>query len=214
MDYLKLDGCYNNVSGFEKGYPAMGAALQGSGRDIVYSCSWPAYLGGNESAKPFAAMVAAGCNLWRNWEDIDCGWSSLVQIIGHWGEWGRELAKTAGPGHWHDPDMLLIGNDCLTLAEEQTQLALWAISAAPLIMGNDLRNISAESKAVLLNKHAIAVSQVRREVAICGVASGFFFFEANNRSHSLIALRAAGLSGPDGLPAQRVSRRRDRALGP
>ncbi len=101
VDYLKLDGCYNNESGFATGYPAMGAALQGSGRNITYSCSWPvssassarttrrngrqyhamflcmcnrqAYLGGNESEKPWAAMIAAGCNSWRNWEDIDCG---------------------------------------------------------------------------------------------------------------------------------------------
>jgi hypothetical protein len=55
--------------------------------------------------------------------------------------------------------MLLIGNECLTIAEEQTQMALWAVSAAPLIMGNDLRNISDASKAILLNKQAIAVSQ-------------------------------------------------------
>jgi hypothetical protein len=41
VDYLKLDGCYNNVTGFVTGYPAMGAALQKSGRNIVYSCSWP-----------------------------------------------------------------------------------------------------------------------------------------------------------------------------
>ena len=52
------------------GYPKMGHALQSSGRDIVYSCSWPAYLGSNETEKPFAAMIAAGCNLWRNWHDI------------------------------------------------------------------------------------------------------------------------------------------------
>jgi hypothetical protein len=55
--------------------------------------------------------------------------------------------------------MLLIGNGCLSHAEEQTQMALWSIFAAPLIMGNDLRNVSAESKAILLNKAAIAVDQ-------------------------------------------------------
>lgn len=65
----------------------------------------------------------------------------------------------AGPGHWHDPDMLVIGNGCLTHAEEQTQMALWSIVAAPLIMGNDLRNVSAASKAILLNVHAIAIDQ-------------------------------------------------------
>ena len=47
----------------------------------------------------------------------------------------------------------------MSLAEEQTQLAIWSISAAPLIMGNDLRNVSAASRAVLLNPHAIAINQ-------------------------------------------------------
>ena len=55
---------------------------------------------------------------------------------------------------------LIIGNDCITEAEEETQMALFAIMAAPLIMGNDARNISsARSKATLLNRHAIAVDQ-------------------------------------------------------
>ena len=63
----ELDGCYNNQAGYATGYPAMGSALQNSGRDIVYSCSWPAYLGDNETSKPFQAMIDGGCNLWRNW---------------------------------------------------------------------------------------------------------------------------------------------------
>merc|ERR1711920_557456 len=65
----------------------------------------------------------------------------------------------AGPGHWHDMDMLLIGAGCLTVEEEQTQMAIWAISASPLIMGNDMRKVAPESKAILLNEHAIEVSQ-------------------------------------------------------
>ena len=69
------------------------------------------------------------------------------------------LAPFAGPGHWHDPDMLLIGNGCVSLEEERTQMAIWSISAAPLIMGNDPRNISDASKAILMNKDAIAVDQ-------------------------------------------------------
>jgi len=141
------------------GYPAMGTALQSSGRNITYSCSWPAYLGGNESSKPFGDMIDAGCNLWRNWDDIECRWGSASAIIDHWGDYGEILVQWAGPGHWHDMDMLLIGAGCLTAEEERTQMAIWAISASPLIMGNDLRKVSAESKAILLNKHAIAVSQ-------------------------------------------------------
>merc|ERR1712113_794716 len=159
VDYLKLDGCYNNQEGYVTGYPAAGAALQATGRNISYSCSWPAYLGSDESKKPYQAMIDAGCNLWRNWRDIQCNWNSLSSIIDHWGDYGEALQPWSGPGHWHDMDMLLIGNDCVTIDEQRTQMAIWSISASPLIMGNDLRSVPAESKAILLNKDAIAVSQ-------------------------------------------------------
>lgn len=88
----------------------MGKALQNSGRDIVYSCSWPAYLGDDESKKPFDEMINAGCNLWRNWEDIQNSWESMISIIDHWGDYGTSLQKAGGPHHWNDMDMLLIGN--------------------------------------------------------------------------------------------------------
>ncbi len=52
--YIKVDGCGNNDY-YPTGYAAMGAALEASGRDIVYSCSWPAYIGSNETEKPFGA---------------------------------------------------------------------------------------------------------------------------------------------------------------
>jgi len=60
------DGCGNNAD-YPKGYAAMGAALEATGRPIVYSCSWPAYIGSNESEKPFDTFIMDGCNLWRNW---------------------------------------------------------------------------------------------------------------------------------------------------
>jgi hypothetical protein len=55
--------------------------------------------------------------------------------------------------------MLLIGNNCITPDEERTQMAIWSIVAAPLIMGNDMRNVSAASKAILMNPDAIAIDQ-------------------------------------------------------
>ena len=143
VDYLKLDGCYNNQAGYATGYPAMGSALQNSGRDIVYSCSWPAYLGDNETSKPFQAMIDGGCNLWRNWADIDNSWKSVQSIIDHWGDYCESLKPFAGPGHWHDMDMVLVGDDHnnFTMNEDQsqTQLTIWSIMAAPLIMSSDLR---------------------------------------------------------------------------
>merc|ERR1712130_474929 len=165
VDYLKLDGCNNNHAGFAVGYPAMGAALQKSGRDIVYSCSWPAYMGTNESNKPFDLMIAAGCNLWRNWRDIQNNWNSLSNIIDHWGDYGEFLASVSGPGHWNDPDMVLCGDDhggptkVMTVAECKTQMSIWSIVAAPLIMSSDLRTVTKEYREVLLNKEVIAVNQ-------------------------------------------------------
>lgn len=159
VDYMKVDGC-GPVGYYKGGYRAMGAALEASGRDIVYSCSWPAYINGNnETLQPFAEFINDGCNLWRNYHDIQCSWRSLGDIIDHWGDYGESLVPFAGPGHWHDMDMLLIGSNCVTHDEERTQMALWSISASPLIMGNDLRNVSEESRAILLNRYAIEVSQ-------------------------------------------------------
>jgi len=163
VDYLKLDGCNNDKPGYAIGYPAMGTALQKTGRNITYSCSWPAYLGSNETAKPWADMIQAGCNLWRNWHDIDNNWQSVVSIIDHWGDYGESLQEASGPGHWNDPDMLLIGDDhydkLLSIDQAQTQMSIWAITAAPLIMAADLRSIKPEYKAILINKEVIAVNQ-------------------------------------------------------
>ena len=89
VDYLKLDGCYNNESGFATGYPTMGAALQGSGRNITYSCSWPVSSVSDAlttRATPRAAasrnvslrVQSAGLPRWkREWETMgsyDCRW--------------------------------------------------------------------------------------------------------------------------------------------
>lgn len=68
-DYLKADGC-GDPTYYAQGYAAMGAALQATGRPIEFSCSWPAYLGSDETQKPFGAMVGDGCNLWRNYIDM------------------------------------------------------------------------------------------------------------------------------------------------
>ena len=80
--YLKVDGCGDN-SYYPQGYNAMGAALEASGRDVVYSCSWPAYIGDDESVKPFNTFIMDGCNLWRNWNDIQCDAGSLLSIVDH-----------------------------------------------------------------------------------------------------------------------------------
>ena len=56
--FLQVDGC-GPASYYPGGYKAMGAALEATGREIVYSCSWPAYIGDDESVKPFNTFISA-----------------------------------------------------------------------------------------------------------------------------------------------------------
>lgn len=163
VDYLKFDGCNNDEEGWRESYHAMGRALQRTGRNITYSCSWPAYLGDNETVKPYSEMKQAGCNLWRNWRDVDNVWESVSGIIDHWGDYSNVLSAVAGPGHWNDMDMIMAGNDhdpgLLTLDQAKIQLAIWSICASPLIMSNDLRTVPVEYRELLLNPEMIAVDQ-------------------------------------------------------
>ena len=68
-------------------------------------------------------------------------------------------ASYAGPGHWNDPDMLEVGNGHMTADEYRTHMSLWALAAAPLLAGNDIRTMSDGTKSILLNKEVIAIDQ-------------------------------------------------------
>src|SRR5260370_36803597 len=65
----------------------------------------------------------------------------------------------AGPGHWKDPDMLEVGNGGMTREEYRTRFSMWAMLAAALLAGNDVANMTADTKEILLNKDVIAIDQ-------------------------------------------------------
>jgi alpha-galactosidase len=67
--------------------------------------------------------------------------------------------NSPAPGHWNDPDMLEVGNGGMKPDEYRLHMSLWAILAAPLLAGNDLRNMTPETKEILLNREIIAVDQ-------------------------------------------------------
>jgi alpha-galactosidase len=69
------------------------------------------------------------------------------------------LEPYAGPGHWNDPDMLEVGNGGMSAAEYRSHFSLWCILAAPLMAGNDVRNMSPEIAGILMNKELIALDQ-------------------------------------------------------
>ena len=158
VDYLKLDGCYADIKSMEDGYPLMGKYLNETGRPIVYSCSWPAYLL-NTEIKPNYPKISQYCNLWRNFDDIDDSWNSVYGIVQWYVGNHDAMQPVHAPGSWNDPDMLIIGNYGMSLGQSRAQMALWSIMAAPLIMSNDLRSIRPEFAEILKNKNMILINQ-------------------------------------------------------
>ncbi len=154
IDYLKYDNCNNASDGtladYQSRYTAMGDALKATGRPIVYSiCEW----GVNDPAS-WAGSIG---NLWRTTGDINDSWGSLKSII----DQNAPLAYAAKPGAWNDPDMLEVGNGGMTQTEYQTHFGLWAVMAAPLLIGTDLRQATPATMAIYLNQDVIAVDQDR-----------------------------------------------------
>lgn len=157
VDYLKYDWCETGTRNAEEAYTLMADALRETGRDIVFSmCEWGA-------AKPWLWASAVG-NLWRTTGDITDKWDGkhdyslgVMRIL----DLNEPLYPFAGPGHWNDPDMLEVGNGGLSTTEYRAHFSLWALMAAPLIAGNDVANMDADTRDILLNKEVIAVNQDR-----------------------------------------------------
>jgi len=161
VDYLKFDWCSTSTQDARSSYELMRAALDASGRPIVFSiCEWG-------SNKPWLWGNGVG-NLWRTtgdisdkwqdhkkWPDGSCCSNGMVDIL----DQQVGLESYAGPGHWNDPDMLEVGNGGMTTAEYRAHFSLWAILAAPLIAGNDLRDMKPEIREILTHKEVIAVDQ-------------------------------------------------------
>ncbi|KAK7086452.1 hypothetical protein SK128_004219 [Halocaridina rubra] len=158
VDYVKLDGCYADPVDMDQGYPEFGQYLNATGRPMVYSCSWPDYQLVNGMTPDWDSIIRT-CNLWRNFDDIQDSWESVSSIINYYGDNQDDIIPNAGPGHWNDPDMLIIGNFGLSYEQAKAQMALWAILAAPLLMSNDLRNMDPQYKEILQNEAIIAVDQ-------------------------------------------------------
>lgn len=158
VDMVKMDGCNANPRDMDNIYPKMTLALNKTGRPMIFSCSWPDYQR-DIKMNPKYAMIAENCNLWRNFDDIGDSWESVKSILDYYNSAQDTLVPAAGPGQWNDPDMLIIGNFGLSTDQAQTQMALWAIYAAPLLMSNDLRDLKQEFKDILQNKRIIDINQ-------------------------------------------------------
>ena len=165
VDYLKYDWCsYGKIAGadhslaaLELPYTKMGSYLAGSSRDILYSlCQY-----GMGDVWKWGARN--GGNTWRTTGDINDTWGSLHDIYTR--QDGHE--QFAGPGHWNDPDMLMVGvvgigtprPTRLTPNEQITHVSLWCMVSAPLLIGCDMTRLDPFTLALLSNDELLDINQ-------------------------------------------------------
>jgi hypothetical protein len=166
VDYLKYDLCSYEltmpkeptVADHQKPYLVMRDALAAQSRDIVFSlCQY-----GEKDVWKWGADV--GGNLWRTTGDIEDTWSVVREII----DSQSKSSSFARPGHWNDPDMLVVGEvgwggelhpSRVTPDEQYTHISLWSLLAAPLLLGNELTHLDPFTKNLLTNDEVIAIDQ-------------------------------------------------------
>ncbi len=162
VDYLKYDWCSptGTINDQVARFGVMRDALAATGRPIVYSIN-PNSIHEKTGPQRNWSDVA---NLWRTTEDITNAWNTgqtngypmgIQNIVNV----NVPLAGYAAPGGFNDPDMLEVGNGGMTDTEMRSHFALWAMMAAPLMMGNDLRSASAATLTILRNQDLIAINQ-------------------------------------------------------
>lgn len=173
VDLLKYDYCYAPASRDTAivRYGTMYQALKKTGRSIVFSvCEWG-------PRQPWEWAAGVGGNYWRTTWDIRNTWindtydnqhNSIMQIL----DINSPLDEYAGPGHWNDPDMLVVGIDPTAKTvvahgeakgcsdtEYRSHMSLWSLMAAPLLSGNDVRGMNDATKTILMNSELIAINQ-------------------------------------------------------
>jgi len=166
FDYIKYDWCYyyliaaneNSQEELEKPYRVMRNALDKVNRDLVYSlCQY-----GMGDVWKWGKEV--GGNSWRTTEDISDSWTSLKEI----GFSQNKSAPYAGPGHWNDEDMLVVGwlgwgpdirPTHLSADEQYTHISLWSLLSSPLLLGCDLNKLDKFTLNLLTNREVLAIDQ-------------------------------------------------------
>ncbi|MHB1461609.1 MAG: NPCBM/NEW2 domain-containing protein [Armatimonadota bacterium] len=164
FDYVKYDWCsYGSIAKpglaeMIKPYRVMRKALDKAPRDIVFSyCQYG-------MGEPWKWGPKEGGNLWRTTGDITDSWGSMTGTS----LWQTNIAEYSSPGHWNDPDMLVLGwvgwgpslhPTRLTAQEQLTHMTLWCINASPLLIGCDLNRLDSYTLDLLTNDEVLAVNQ-------------------------------------------------------
>ena len=171
VDYLKLDGCNvyarnpdEKLEAYRKAYAAQSAVLKSVGRPIVFSESAPAYFQDTPEWYDVLAWVRQYGQLWREGTDIatydvqSAGKPRFRSVLWNYA-YNLPLGRFQKPGNWNDPDFIIGGDSGLSLTESRSQLALWSMMSAPLILSSDIEKLSPEAIGILGNRAVIAIDQ-------------------------------------------------------
>lgn len=171
VDYLKLDGCNlyvpkggNTQSVYREAYAAESAALKSVNRPIVFSESAPAYFQDSSDWYDVLTWVREYGQLWREGTDIRIFRPNkpdaprFPSVLWNYA-YNLPLGRFQKPGNWNDSDFILGGDAGLSMAETRSQVALWSMMSAPLILSSNVEKLNAEAVTILGNKAVIGIDQ-------------------------------------------------------
>ena len=160
IDYIKLDKCLHRSGGWNEEnlkdtYFKWSELLKNSDKDIIFSIC----------AYKFRDWYPEIGNIARTTPDISCkryrgaNFDTTRQGVMPIADLNNKAADFAGNGYWNDPDILVVGEQGLTIEEQKVHFALWCIMTSPLMLGNDPRNMEAYEKEIITNADCIFVNQ-------------------------------------------------------
>jgi hypothetical protein len=158
FDFVKVDWCGGSAEGIsaKTAYTSISDSIKKAtaqtGRPMAFSvCEW-----GSNSPWDWAPAIAT---MWRTSQDIIYYGNApdMSRVLSNFDS--AQHATAQSPGHYNDPDMLIVGMSGFSGAQNRTHMALWAISGAPLLAGNKLDSINADTKSVMTNSEVIAIDQ-------------------------------------------------------
>eukprot|EP01043_Picozoa_sp_COSAG02_P038586 COSAG02_NODE_2986_length_7614_cov_78.950632_4_plen_346_part_00 len=168
VDFVKSDSCFTSSTDSPPGpqpadgascyerYKLFDAALKASGRPMVHSIKGPCgRTPGTMNGMCSPPDASAISNLRRCAGDAKDNWGSMMKVI----EEAAGVVQYSRPGFFADMDILEIGNGGLTVVEERTVMTLWCVLKSPLLLGNDLTNMSQTTLDILGNTHLLAINQ-------------------------------------------------------
>jgi len=160
VDFVKNDDC-NIPSGGDANtdYGKMEKGIQSTGRAMVHSVKGSEPIGEADTVS----------NMRRTGHDIGDNWSSMISLV----EQNNANAKYAHSGFWNDIDMLEVGNGGMSMTEYTSHFSLWCICKAPLILGNDVIDMSTDYTTLVSNTEAIAINQDSKGVQATKVATSY-----------------------------------------